>query len=729
MTRPRWTYYIRKAAARASRKWPWAVAGFVIAAAGIRVSTILANVELPEIPPPAQSSRVLAYDGQVIATLHGEENRLIVPLEKISPFLQVAVLSTEDREFFRHKGMSVRAVIRAARANVESGEVLQGGSTITQQYVRNTFPHVGKERTLLRKVKEAFWAIQLERHYPKNEIMERYLNTVYFGRGAYGAEAAARTYFKVSAAELTPGQAAYLAGLIRSPQRYQIDENPEGAVAIRNTVIKSMVRGKYLGPREGEAAMAEDLRAQFKPGLSIEVDSPRAGYFVEYVRRTLKSQFNLTDEDILQGGLQIHTTLDLRMQDAAEAAMRSVLNRPDDPEAAVVAMDPEGRVRAMVGGRDVDSIDRSRGFNFAADVNHTGGGRPAGSAFKPFALAAFLDEGKSLQSSFVGASTIKIDAGRCKNGDKPWEVSNFGHSSFGMLDVTAATLSSVNTVYAQIMDKVVSPEKFIEMAGKTGIPIPTHDAGCALTLGTTDVTPLEMAQAYTTFAQRGKRPEPLVVLKITRPNGEVVVENGPKMEQVLNENVADTVNHVLEKNIQSGTGTGARIGRPAAGKTGTTQNFQDAWFAGYTPQLTAVVWMGYAPGPDGKIAEMTRVRGRQVTGGSFPATIWREFMSRALEGVRPTGFRKPVLGGEVVGHRPPSSATLASAGPVSAAPSNRQSRRSDDTPVVRVPRQSDFNPFVSGGSDDDDDDYRPPSRRETRSTENQMFPSCFPFCD
>lgn len=608
-----------------------------------------ATLELPVASVSAQSSKVLAADGQVIATLHGEENRTIVPLSKISKHLAKAVVATEDRGFYEHSGVSVRGIIRAARANFEGKQVVQGGSTITQQYVRNAYPSIGTEKTITRKLKESWLALRVEQHDSKTEILEKYLNLVYFGRGAYGAEAAARTYFKVPASDLTIGQAAYLAGVIRSPERYQISSSPEEATRVRNQVIDDMVKARYVTKAQAEAARAEDLKSQFKPSQSIEIESPRAGFFVEYVRLLLKREFQLTDEQILAGGLQVHTTLDLRMQDAAEAAVSSVLDRPTDPEAALVAMDPHGNVRAMVGGRDVNSIDRSRGFNFAVDVNQTGGGRPAGSAFKVFALASLVDQGKSIASTFSGPSKILIESPTCRNADgTPWEVSNFGNAGFGGLDVTRATLSSVNTVYAQIMEQVVTPTAFISMAEKAGIQIPQFDAGCALTLGTTDVTPMEMARAYTTFAQRGKRPEPLIISKITTPHGKVIAERSPNVEQTIDTNVADTVNYVLQQNISNGTGTGARIGRPAAGKTGTTQNFENAWFAGYTPDLTAVVWMGFAPNPDGTIPLMQKVRGRDVTGGSFPATIWKKFMSEALKGTKESNFVKPKLGGELV---------------------------------------------------------------------------------
>lgn len=701
-----------------ARKWPWAVVGTLIAAAGIWGSVMFIKVPLPRLASPAQSSQMLARDGQVIATLHGEQDRRIVPLDKISPYLQVAVVATEDREFFNHKGMSLRAIVRAARANLRDKTIVQGGSTITQQYVRNVFPDIGLQRKYSRKLKEIFWAMRLERRYSKSQILQRYLNTVYFGRGAYGAEAAAQTYFKIPASDLTLGQSAYLAGLIRAPQRFQIDQHPEEAASLRNQVLGSMVANKFVGPGEAQAARAEDLKAQFKPGQSIEVDSPRAGYFVEYVRRMLKREFGLSDEQILSGGLRIQTTLDLRMQDAAEAAVSSTLDRPDDPEAAMVAMDPQGLVRAMVGGRTVDSIDRARGFNFAVDVNGTGGGRPAGSAFKPFALAAFIDEGKSLDSTFSGASPIQIDSPKCRNGDKPWMVANFADSSYGPLNVVQATLKSVNTIYAQIMDAAVSPAKFVDIAGRAGIGIPSFDVGCALTLGTTDVTPMEMARAYTTFAQRGMRPVPLAVLKITRPDGTVLAERSPKMERQIDQNVADTVNFVLKQNIEAGTGTAARLRQPAAGKTGTTQNFQDAWFAGYTPQLTAVVWMGYPPDPTGRIPEMTSVRGRQVTGSSFPATIWKRFMVRALEGTRGTDFPKPRLGGDIVGPRLTQPSTeLASAGGQGPA-------------AVPLPPLPDLPSFGTPSNEESPArPLAPPPPPPPPPPPVGAFPSCFPFCN
>ncbi|HEX2178972.1 MAG TPA: transglycosylase domain-containing protein, partial [Actinomycetota bacterium] len=731
--------------------WPWALAAGVVSIVGAVVAVVwMATFEIPALAPQAQSSRVLAADGRLIATLHAEQDRTVVPLDRISQHLQMAVLLSEDREFFEHRGMSYKGIVRAAFSNLAGGGIRQGGSTITQQYTRNAFPDVGMERKLTRKLKEAFLAIQLEQHLSKREIMERYLNTVYFGRGAYGVEAAARTYFKVPAAEVTPGQAAYLAGVIRAPERFQINENPGEATLLRNQVIDDLVEARALTPAEGRKAKREKLVEQFKPGASIEVESPRAGYFVEYVRQNLRSEFGLTDSQILRGGLTIHTTLDLNMQEAAEAAVRETLNRPDDPEAALVAMGPHGEVKAMVGGRDVDSVSRARGFNFAVDQANQGGGRQAGSAFKPIALAAFLTAGKSLESTYAGSSPMEITSGRCRNKDgTPWKVSNFEDASFGPLNITGATVSSVNTVYAQMMNTVVTPNKFIEIAERTGIEIPKFDAGCALALGTTDVTPMEMARAYTTFGQRGNRPDPLSIVKIVQPDGRVLAEAAPKVEPKLDRNVADSINYVLERNIRSGTGTTAKIGRPAAGKTGTTQNHANAWFAGYTPDLTAVVWMGYAPGEDGTIKEMNDVHGIKVTGGSLPATIWRKFMNQALQGTEARSFHKPVFDGVAVNYAgpDPSAATIAQANPSpSPTPGTTTSEESDESGEdlaelaegadVVGSRGEDSGPAPPGAPsaatqrpDDDDDQEEPANPAPAPAPSKTAFDDCFPFCD
>ena len=347
------------------------------------------------------------------------------------------------------------------------------------------------------------------------------------------------------------------------------------------------------------------------------------------------------------------------MQDAAENAVRTTLDADTDPEVGLLAMDPQGRVKAMVGGRNVDDPERARGFNFAANLPGDDGGRQAGSAFKPIALAAFVDEGKSIRSTFPGPGKISIDSRLCLNEGKPWEVSNFENASYGSLDMTQATTRSVNTIYAQMMDKVVTPKTFMSMADKLGIDIPEVDEGCALTLGTSPVTPMEMARAYATFAARGKRPDPIVVTKIVSAQGETIAERKPRSEQTINQNVADTVSWILKQNITGGTGTAAKLQWPAMGKTGTAQDHQDASFVGSTPELSTAVWMGFPPDPTTKeIPLMQNVRGKQVTGGSFPATIWKKFMAESLKLYEKHGdFPSPKITGEVINAGPPPCPT------------------------------------------------------------------------
>lgn len=591
-----------------------------------------------------KASRVLDSDGNVIGILRGEQNREDVSLEQISEHLRNAVVATEDRSFFEHSGVSYRGMLRALWANVTSGRVAQGGSTITQQYARTAYiEQVGTARSMSRKVKEIDVARQIEERHSKLEILEMYLNISYFGRRAYGAEAASQTYFKKPAKDLSLGQAAYLAGVLRGPRHFQVEDDPGSVIRIRNQVLADMQGAGFIDAQARRLAESDDIISEFRFGPG-EFDTARAGFFIEHVRRMLQTpEFGFTHEQVARGGLEIHTTLDMKMQTAAEEAVTSTLNLPDDPEAALLAMDTQGYVRAMVGGRDTTDPDRARGFNFAANVRPGAGGRQAGSAFKPFALAALIENGGSIRSTFDGPSSLSISSPRCRNADgSAWKVSNYGGAQMGTLDVAAATVHSTNTVYAQIMDKLVSPDDLIEVAGKAGIAIPQSDKGCALALGTTPVTPLEMARGFTTFAARGASPEPIVITKVVSPDGSVLKHVEPMSRRAMAESTADKVNHVLQDVVRQGTATGARSGRPAAGKTGTTQNHADAWFAGYTPGLTAVVWVGYAPDPSGHIPLMTNVRGRRVTGGSFPATIWSTFMTRALEGVDSRDFVNPV---------------------------------------------------------------------------------------
>lgn len=635
-----------------AHRWWMIAAGIVSLGAVFALALFLGKIPVPEAVPAPQSSKVLASDGQLIGLLHGQENRTIVPLAKISEPLQQAVVATEDRGFYHHPGVSVRGIARALWANVRGRRISQGGSTITQQYVRNAFEEIGRQRTVFRKMREAALAVKLERKHSKEKILEFYLNTVYFGRGAYGAEAAAHSYFGKSAAELTVSESAYLAGVIRSPENYKTEA---AAAGIRNRVIDDMVIAGSLQRTEAETVKKEPFKFSF--GSGVEVEPVKAAYFFEYVRRLLKAPesaggFGLTDRELLSGGLEIHTTLDMRMQNAAENAIATTLDRPDDPEAALVAMDTQGNIKAMVGGREFTNLERARGFNFAYQKGGAvgTGGRQAGSTFKPFTLAAFLEDGKSIESQFKAPAKIVIPSAQCKEKDgKLWEVENFDHEDLGQINLIDATAKSVNTVYAQVVD-LIRPTRVKLVAEKIG-GFTGLEPVCSIALGTSGVTTLEMSRAFATFAARGDRPDVLAVTQLVAPGGREIANRLPKKEHVLDTNIADTVNLALQAVIKSGTGRRLQIGRPAGGKTGTTENHVDAWFVGYTPQLVAAVWMGF-PLKDGKIQEMTNVRGIEVVGSSFPGTIWRKFMLEATKGMKATGFVSPKLTGMVLNPSP-----------------------------------------------------------------------------
>ena len=613
----------------------------VVAAKAIKPVDLPANAAVPT------NTTIYDVNGKLIATLHGEENRVAISRKQMPLSIRQAVVAAEDRRFYEHGGVSVGGIVRALTTDVGAGDAMQGGSTITQQYARNAFDQIGTARTVSRKLKEALLAVRLENQFSKEQILDDYLNTVYFGRGAYGIEAAAEAYFNVPARKLTIPQSAYLAGIIRGPEIY--DSEPNLAKERRNQVLDVMGQLHDITARQLRSARAAPL------GLRTPIEPPvQAAYFVEYIRRLLRTPiadggFGLSDAEVMGGGLRVYTTLDLRMQEAAEDAVMKVLNRPDDPEVGMVAMTTDGQIRAMVGGRNFTSITSARGFNYATQ-QAPGGGRAVGSTFKPFTLAAFFRQGYSVKSTFSGPTRLTIPDHRCDNPDgTPWRPSNYNNEGFGRLTVMQATEKSVNTVYAQIVSKV-GPDAALQAARDAGITSPLQPV-CSITLGTFGVTPLEMARAYSTFAARGMRPDIVAVTKIVGPNGTVVATREPTETRAFTTHIADEVNGVLENVVKEGTGTPAQISRPAAGKTGTTEQHRDVWFAGYTPDpgLSAAVWIGYPPDKDGNIKVMTDLHGVQATGGGFAGRIWKYFMESATANMPVLDFAPPNFDGKVIG--------------------------------------------------------------------------------
>jgi penicillin-binding protein 1A len=595
----------------------WLVIGVVAALAAAACS--VEPLPDPGMGENALTTTVYAADGSVLAQWHAGENRTLVSYEDIPRSVLDAVVAIEDERFWEHSGVDLRAMIRALVRDLEAGEVVEGGSTITQQYLKNVL--LSSEVTVDRKLQEAVLALRLEEGLPKEEILERYLNTAYFGHGAYGIGTAAATYFGKEVGELTLGEAALLAGVIHSPGASDPFQNPDAALERRGVVLDKMLELGWVDVGEAEAARAEPLQLV----STSASDQVRYPHFVEEVKRRLLDDTRLapTQQErydlLFRGGLQIHTTLDPDMQDVAEAAVDDIL--PDDgPSAALVALDPRtGHVLAMVGGRDFyDAPAPSAQFNLA-----TQGRRQPGSAFKPFVLAAAAEQGHQLDEMREGGQSVTI-----VTPSGPWVVDNYNDSVFPDLTLLEATVFSVNVVFARLIDEV-GAEAVAEAARAAGITsdlVPLH----SLALGAEEVSVLEMASAYGTFAAEGVHVDPIMVTSIEDSDGVNVYEAVPVVTDAFDRSVAREVTAALTEVVRRGTGQQSRIGRTTAGKTGTSQQHHDAWFVGYTGELVAAVWVGF---PDAQIPLEYPATPYTITGGTWPAQIWAGFASAALAGV------------------------------------------------------------------------------------------------
>jgi penicillin-binding protein 1A len=567
-----------------------------------------------------QSTVILDRNGSLLARLYAEQNRSDQPLQKMPATLRQAVVATEDQRFYEHAGVDPTGIARALVTDVVLGKKSQGGSTITQQYIKNAFGT--PEKTLKRKLEEALLANKIEKSYTKDQILELYLNTIYFGHGAYGVEAASQVYFGKSVDKLDLAESAMLAGVIKSPGHYSPYLNPTDAKLRRDTVLGQMKDQSYITAEQAAAAVATPVKT-----VGQKSTAAAAPYFVEWVKDQLVKQYG--QDRLYRGGLTVRTTLDLKAQAAAEKAIAGTLNKKGDPSAALVAVKPgTGEVMAMVGGRDF----KTQQFNVAVQ----GEGRQPGSAFKPFVLATALANGTSPEQTFE-SGPIKLPVG-----DKTWSVTGASGGRKGPMRLREATEKSVNSVFAKLITDL-GPDKVVATAEDMGLrkgmsPVP------AIALGGTEtgVTPLEMAGAFATLAAGGKYATPYGIAEVSDGSGQILFSAKPKTSEALDPAVAYLTTDILKGVIARGTGTGADIGRPAAGKTGTTQENRDAWFVGYTPQLATAVWMGF---PAAQTA-MSNVHGRQVTGGSFPAEIWAKFMRAALnkqpkkDFVQPDGLKR-----------------------------------------------------------------------------------------
>lgn len=572
--------------------------------------------DLDELKPinKGADSVVFAADGSRLGVVASDQIRTPVPLRKVPKVVQNATIAIEDARFYDHAGVDLSAIVRAAIKDIEAGEVVQGGSTITQQLVKNLYTNE-TERDLEAKIREAKLAEELENERSKRWILRQYLNTASYGtvdgRTSIGIEAAARTYFSKPAEKLGLTEAALIAGLPQSPSRFNPLQNPGPARARRNEVIEAMAEAGYISTERAERARRANL------GLDPGIDSyteVREPYFFDFVVQQLIDRYG--PNTVRKGGLEIHTTIDPALQETARAAIDGQLNLPDDPSAALVTIHPEnGHVLAMASS----STFEDRQYNLAAQ-----GQRQPGSAFKTMVLTAAVRQGIDPSSTTYTSRPLNLNLPEYG----PWEVATYSNSYSGSMTLDEATLASDNTVYAQL-DLDVGPENVTQTAKDLGISsklnsLPAEGIG-GLEFG---VTPLEMANAYATLAAGGVRSRPIAISRVEFPDGKVDEIGKPKREPVFEDGVAAEVTGILERNIQSGTGTAASIGCPAAGKTGTTDDFRDAWFAGYTPDKATAVWVGY---PDEQ-RSMSSVHGIAVAGGTFPARIWGDYMEVAKGG-------------------------------------------------------------------------------------------------
>ena len=576
----------------------------VLSAIGYVLAIAATAPDLSGLKPAdkGQLSVVYAVDGSRLGFIQSDVLRRVVPWGDIPVNLRRATVAIEDERFYKHGGVDINAIVRAAFKNLRSGKNLQGGSTITQQLVRALYIKDPK-RDFNRKIREAKLASELEDEHSKTWILHNYLNSVPYGtvggRTAIGVEAAAVTFFNKHAKGLKLYQSALLAGLPQAPSEYNPFRNPQAALTRRNQVLRQMVKNGYITQAEGERASQRGLGLR----AGTRYIQRREPYFFDYVQDKLIDRYGVGV--VRRGGLRIHTTIDPALQDQAREAINLHYADPAGPSSALVAVDPAtGKIRAMASS---GTYQHSK-FNLAAQ-----GHRQPGSAFKTFVLTTAIRQGVNPDSTYYTSKPLDIDDPDYGH----WEVKTFGNSYIGTVSLTRATLSSDNTVYAQlILD--LGPKKVCETAKLLGITThldcyPAEGLG-GLTLG---VTPLEMAGAYATLASGGIRHRPTGIERVVFPDGKSEDLASGEGKRVLTDGEAYAVTKVLKANVQGGTGTAANYGCPAAGKTGTTDEAKDAWFVGYTPELSAAVWVGY---PDAGVA----MPGAQ--GGTYAAPVWHDFM-------------------------------------------------------------------------------------------------------
>lgn len=572
--------------------------GYLLAAENIRT-------DLPDIQP-SYTTHIYDIKGNEIAVVHAEEDREPATIDKVPNHLKNAFLAVEDARFYQHIGIDVRGIMRALWENIRHQSVMEGGSTITQQLARNYY--LTQEQSYHRKIQEMFLALKIEHRHTKDEILELYLNQIYFGRGAYGVQAASKAYFGKNVEDLDLNECAMLAGIPKSPNYYSPMDNMEAAQERKAVVLNQMAKYGYISASTAQKTAAEEVH------LAKPVPKEgKANYFVDYVIQTMIDKYGA--DGLYKGGLKIYTTLDMDAQQAAEEAMKNLPEMKDanglkQPQGALVAIDPHtGYIKAMVGGRGTDM------FNRAALAE-----RQPGSAFKPFVFAAALESGYT-PSTVVDDSPLNIYG---------WSPQNYNRGFSGSVPLQYACEQSLNVASVRVAQDV-GIDKAINLAREMGISTivmegDKNDVNLSTALGgmTKGVTPLELTSAYCTFANKGRYVKHTAIAKVLDRNGNVL-EAYPmpdKTKQVLKEKTADYLNTMLRGVVARGTGTAANINETVAGKTGTTSDYHDAWFVGYVPDLVVGVWIG---------CDDNQQMGT-MTGGTLPAHIWSIFMKKIIEG-------------------------------------------------------------------------------------------------
>ncbi|MFE8939965.1 transglycosylase domain-containing protein [Streptomyces sp. NPDC007872] len=653
------------------------LAGIALPAAGAlglaAKGTVEGFDEIPsnlKTPPLSQRTKILDSEGGLIATVYSRD-RTVVPIEKISPYMQKAIVAIEDGRFYEHGAIDLKGVLRAINRNAQSGGVSEGASTLTQQYVKNVFVEEAgddpekvaqaTQQTIGRKVRELKFAIQVEEELGKKKILENYLNITFFGQQAYGIEAASQRYFSKHAADLSLGEAAMMAGLVQSPSRYDPINDVEEATKRRNVVLQRMADVKDISQAEADAAKAAPLKLKVKTpknGCITAVDG--AGFFCDYVRKTILSDpvFGKTSEERQKlwnlGGLTVRTTLSPRAQAAANEAAIAKVNKDDPVAASVVQVQPgTGKILSMGQSRPygLDPKKNETTLNLAVS-NRMGGstyGFQVGSTFKPITAAAALEKGISPAQTYTTPWKIELEKSSfrtCKGtptGYDKWQLQNEMEEEAGTWDMTGALGKSINTYFA-LLEQQTGLCETIQMAKKLGYergdgkPI---EENASITLGGEVSTPLSMASAYATFANRGLYCTPIAIESIKTANGDKLNVPQTKCSRAMSDRTADTVNQMLKGVVEDGTGTKAGLSdRDNAGKTGTTNDRKDAWFVGYTPNLSTAVWVGDDVGEKQSMFRIT-IGGEyydKVCGGCLPGPIWKIAMTGALDAGQTPSF-------------------------------------------------------------------------------------------